>query len=599
MANSFLDKTGLGLVWAQIKLLLAGKVDKVDGKGLSSNDYTADEKAKLANIQAGAEANVNADWNAVTGDAAILNKPTIPTATSDLTNDSGFITAQDVPEAVTVDDALDGTSTNPVENQVVSQAIDNVAQFFTGLSEYVTSSQLTSFNDLFSCDFIYYSDGDNNVYTYLFAQGWNGSDYARRFKSFDGMVQVYYHPRDYYWYVTLDGGNSRVMIDPSTNEDEYCQKITAYKWGFKAVPDWNANYGENGYIQNRTHYKVVNNITTIIPEQTVTIMNISTPGTITNIQNIPTAGQTVVVELDGFIFEVEATQDGDNIILSNSDFYISIPQSGDGAFRTQNTGSYAIKAYIEDAQYYKLNNKYLNIDDALDETSENPVANEAITVPVNTISNYIKHIFATTSEVPTQDSGDLFDYDYITFFDETSGSYIDMVKSEFNNYGRTIGYSSLDGKSSFSYDRYGGTWNYTINGENPSTVTSEVLANVTGYKFDVPSTSDIPTNNNQLTNGAGYQTASDVNALIATAVGDLEGVDFEIVQTLPATGDKSKIYLVPLTDSETDNIYEEYIWITSASDYEKIGTTSVDLSDYYNTTNLVPITSTEINTICQ
>lgn len=238
MANSFLDKTGLGLVWAQIKLLLAGKVDKVDGKGLSSNDYTADEKAKLANIQAGAEVNVNADWDAVTGDSAILNKPTIPTATSDLTNDSGFITAQDVPEAVTVDDALDDASTNPVANSVI------------------------------------------------------------------------------------------------TNQ-------------------------------------------------------------------------------------------------------------------------------------------------------------------LNTLS------------------------------------------------------------------------------------------------------ASIPTNNNQLTNGAGYQTASDVNSLIATAVGDLEGVDFEIVDTLPATGDKAKIYLVPLETSGTDNIYDEYIWIASSSTYEKIGTTDVDLSDYYNTTNLVPITSTEINTICQ
>lgn len=76
MANKqYLDKNGLAYLWAQIKNALLGKVDKVDGKGLSSNDYTSDEKAKLANIAAGAEVNVNADWNATTGDAAILNKP--------------------------------------------------------------------------------------------------------------------------------------------------------------------------------------------------------------------------------------------------------------------------------------------------------------------------------------------------------------------------------------------------------------------------------------------------------------------------------------------------------------------------------------------
>ena len=36
---------------------MAGKVDKVDGKGLSSEDYTAAEKAKLAGVAAGATAN--------------------------------------------------------------------------------------------------------------------------------------------------------------------------------------------------------------------------------------------------------------------------------------------------------------------------------------------------------------------------------------------------------------------------------------------------------------------------------------------------------------------------------------------------------------
>lgn len=36
--------------WQKLKLLLAGKVDKVDGKGLSANDYTEKDKIKLAGI---------------------------------------------------------------------------------------------------------------------------------------------------------------------------------------------------------------------------------------------------------------------------------------------------------------------------------------------------------------------------------------------------------------------------------------------------------------------------------------------------------------------------------------------------------------------
>ena len=59
--------------------LLAGKVDKVQGKGLSTEDFTTAEKNKLSGIEAGAEVNVNADWNADSGDAQILNKPQIYT----------------------------------------------------------------------------------------------------------------------------------------------------------------------------------------------------------------------------------------------------------------------------------------------------------------------------------------------------------------------------------------------------------------------------------------------------------------------------------------------------------------------------------------
>lgn len=55
------------------------KVDKVTGKQLSTNDYTTTDKNKLAGIEEGAEVNVNADWNATSGDAQILNKPTIIT----------------------------------------------------------------------------------------------------------------------------------------------------------------------------------------------------------------------------------------------------------------------------------------------------------------------------------------------------------------------------------------------------------------------------------------------------------------------------------------------------------------------------------------
>lgn len=58
--------------------------------------FTSALETKLAGIASGAEVNVNADWNASSGDAQILNKPTIPTLTSQLTNDSGFLTSAPV-----------------------------------------------------------------------------------------------------------------------------------------------------------------------------------------------------------------------------------------------------------------------------------------------------------------------------------------------------------------------------------------------------------------------------------------------------------------------------------------------------------------------
>lgn len=46
--------------------------------GTTNKVFSASDKNKLDGIQDGAEVNVNADWNAISGDAVILNKPTIP-----------------------------------------------------------------------------------------------------------------------------------------------------------------------------------------------------------------------------------------------------------------------------------------------------------------------------------------------------------------------------------------------------------------------------------------------------------------------------------------------------------------------------------------
>lgn len=104
----------LSKLTASAQNTINNKVDKVDGKGLSTNDYTNEEKSKLSGIEAGAEVNPTslselaedsthrlvtdtekATWNAKSDFSGsyndLTNKPTIPTTTSELTNDSNFV----------------------------------------------------------------------------------------------------------------------------------------------------------------------------------------------------------------------------------------------------------------------------------------------------------------------------------------------------------------------------------------------------------------------------------------------------------------------------------------------------------------------------
>ena len=107
-----------------------------------------------------------------------------------------------------------------------------------------------------------------------------------------------------------------------------------------------------------------------------------------------------------------------------------------------------------------------------------------------------------------------------------------------------------------------------------------------------------PTKVSDFTNDSNFQTQSQVQQAINDAIGQITGLSFEIVQTLPATGAAGTIYLVPNSGS-APNIYDEYVWVTSggSGSFEKIGTTDVDLSGYVQYSNLVAITNAEIDTI--
>lgn len=103
---------------------LAGKVDKVEGKQLSTEDYTTAEKTKLAGIAEGAEANIIEGVKVNGVEATITDKIAevtinVPTKVSELTNDSKFQTESEV--ASTVATAVSGLATeNFVKEQVAN-----------------------------------------------------------------------------------------------------------------------------------------------------------------------------------------------------------------------------------------------------------------------------------------------------------------------------------------------------------------------------------------------------------------------------------------------------------------------------------------------
>ena len=76
-------------------------------------------------------------------------------------------------------------------------------------------------------------------------------------------------------------------------------------------------------------------------------------------------------------------------------------------------------------------------------------------------------------------------------------------------------------------------------------------------------------------------TQAEVDALIRAIV----TLNILVVQTLPTQDiSTTTIYLVPKQTPETQDIYDEYIYVNNA--WEHIGTTQIDLSNYYTKTQV-------------
>ena len=138
---AFLNKAGVERLWAHIISKLGEKVDIVEGKGLSTNDYTTVEKNKLAGIEDGANNTIVDSTLSVEGQAADA-KATGDALSSKLTEPDGLavgkyfrisaideaghavLEAVDLPSAPVQDVQIDGES-------IVTDGIANVSKYDT------------------------------------------------------------------------------------------------------------------------------------------------------------------------------------------------------------------------------------------------------------------------------------------------------------------------------------------------------------------------------------------------------------------------------------------------------------------------------------
>lgn len=94
-----------------------------------------------------------------------------------------------------------------------------------------------------------------------------------------------------------------------------------------------------------------------------------------------------------------------------------------------------------------------------------------------------------------------------------------------------------------------------------------------------------------------YQTSTQVQTAITSALSGVTSIDLQVVTSLPATGKKGVIYLVAHTHTDTGDIYDEFVWVESKKSYEKIGNTDVDLSAYVKSVDITDISETDLATM--
>lgn len=180
MPIKYVGEDSIKRVISDTKALLAGKVDKVNGKGLSTNDYTNEEKTKLASLDVAGEANVieivKVNGDALTPDANKAVDVTVPTNTNQLTNGAGFITnaVNDLANYYKKTETYTQSEVNTLIGNITTISAEVVATlptasattyFNTSKTIYLKRNSASSGTDYYE-EYITLRDGAEGSYTY-------------------------------------------------------------------------------------------------------------------------------------------------------------------------------------------------------------------------------------------------------------------------------------------------------------------------------------------------------------------------------------------------------------------------------------------------
>lgn len=92
-----------------------------------------------------------------------------------------------------------------------------------------------------------------------------------------------------------------------------------------------------------------------------------------------------------------------------------------------------------------------------------------------------------------------------------------------------------------------------------------------------------------------YMTSEEVSKAITDAIGDSMSIRIEVVDDFPEDPETRVIYFLPSSSPSEKNTMEEWMYVNG--NWEKIGSTKIDLSGYWAKDELRPMTSEELQEI--